>query len=115
MTEHRHLGKGTFSYRCMGDGPLVILSHALGPRVWDWPLERLAASCTVAALESFPAPAAVFPQVARALGHDSFSLCAWLMAGGEALSYAASHPPELERLILVDIAGLGGLLSEGGE
>ena len=115
MTE-RQFGKGVSSYSVAGDGPLIILSHALGPRVWGWPLGRLAETCTVVTLEDMSAQMAVaFRHIARDLGFESFSLCAWSMAGGQAVTYAASQPPELKRLILVDIAGLGGPLSERGE
>ena len=68
------------------------------------------------ALEDISAQTAVaFRHIARDLGHESFSVCAWSMAGGQAIAYAASQPLELDRLILVDIAGLGGPLSERGE
>ncbi len=40
------------------------------------------------------------------IGCTRFTLCPWSMAGLTAVAYAATQPPELEKLVLVDIAGL---------
>jgi hypothetical protein len=53
MTEHVELASGTLHYECAGDGPVVVLAHALAPRAWGWPLERLARDCTVIAIGRF--------------------------------------------------------------
>jgi 3-oxoadipate enol-lactonase len=119
MTESIELPGGTVRYECAGDGPVVILVHALGPRAWGWPLERLARGCTVIAMGGLE-PAAHNPSyvseidrvlgVVRRIGCKQFTLCAWSMAGLATIAYAAAQPPELEKLVLVDVAGLGGPL-----
>jgi pimeloyl-ACP methyl ester carboxylesterase len=58
-------------------------------------------------------PAQVFVEMAAVLGHAVFTICAWSMAGMEAMRFAAAGPPGLARLVLVDVVGLGGPLSEG--
>ena len=101
------------SYVWAGNGPLVILRHALGPKVWGWPLADLAQHCTVAVTSDFLVPSAtVCSQIAQDLGRKTFSLCAWSMAGADALMFAAAHLAGLEALILVDIVGLGSPLAE---
>jgi proline iminopeptidase len=50
--------------------------------------------------------------VTQHLALSRFTLCPWSMAGSAAIAYAAKRPPELEKLILVDVAGLGGPLAE---
>lgn len=121
MTEHIELPCGTVQYERAGEGPVVVLVHALGPRAWGWPLTRLARDCTVLAMGRFTASAAcpsdvsemdlVLPVLQRE--HcQRFTLCCWSMAGVSVLRYAAKQPPELDRLILVDVAGLGGPRTE---
>ena len=121
MTECIELPSGTVHYECAGDGPVVVLVHALGPRAWGWPLERLARDCTVVAMGRFE-PAASSPSrvtemelvlpVLQRMGCKRFTLCPWSMAGSAAIAYAAAQPPELEKLVLVDVAGLGGPLMD---
>lgn len=51
-----------------------------------------------------------FEPLVRDLGRTQAALCAWSMAGPSAIEYAAERPAggTLDRLILVDVAGLGG-------
>lgn len=121
MTEYLRVPLGTVQYECAGNGPVVVLLHAFGARGWGWPLERLARDCTVIAMGSFE-PAGpgqwyesyidLVQAVVRSIGRERFTLCAWSMSGSDAIGYAATQPPELEKLVLVDIAGLGGPLVE---
>jgi 4,5:9,10-diseco-3-hydroxy-5,9,17-trioxoandrosta-1(10),2-diene-4-oate hydrolase len=107
------LEHGSLTYTRGGKGPLVVLSHALGPLAWG-PLERLMGSCTVAVpvWERSTVPANTmgelgwFPTLTAALGFERAALCAWSMAGPAAVYFAATQPACLSRLILVDVAGL---------
>lgn len=116
MTESTDFSKGSVHYERAGQGPVVVLVHALGPRAWGWPLERLARDCTVVAIghfepatnESYVTEMDLVLAVLEHLGRPRFTLCPWSMAGISAISYAAAQPPELEKLVLVDVAGLGG-------
>src|ERR1041384_692081 len=112
MTERIDLPTGTVHYERAGSGPVVVLVHALGPRAWGWPLERLARDCTVIAIGRFEPSARSSSYVSevdlalgvvRRVGCTSFTLCAWSMAGSAAIEYAAAQPPELEKL------GVGGV------
>ena len=119
VTECIDLPNGTVQYECAGDGPVVVLVHALGPRAWGWPLERLERDCTVIAIGRFE-PAAGRPSymseidlvlgVVQRIGCKQFTLCPWSMAGLATIAYAAAQPPELDKLVLVDVAGLCGPL-----
>jgi 3-oxoadipate enol-lactonase len=119
MTQCIELPGGTVQYECAGEGPVVVLVHALGARAWGWPLERLARDCTVIAMGRFE-PAAgsrsyvseidLVLGVVQHMGCQRFTLCPWSMAGLATIAYAAAQPPELEKLVLVDVAGLGGPL-----
>lgn len=109
------------SFACDGRGPAIVLSHGFGPRCWGWPLERLSRDCTVVAMGRFEPASPTVPYtsatdvilaVARHLNLPRFTLCPWSMAGPAAIAYAAGQPPELEKLLLVDVAGLGGPLVE---
>ena len=120
-SEQLQLEHGTVSFACGGRGPAIVLSHGFGPRCWGWPLERLSRDCTVVAMGRFEPSSPTVPYtsatdlilaVARHLSLARFTLCPWSMAGPAAIAYAAGRPPELEKLILVDVAGLGGPLME---
>lgn len=108
------LGDGAVTYLHGGEGPLVVLSHALGPVAWG-PLDRLMGSCSVAAPVwegcSVSIKARIshawFEPLVRDLGFEHAALCAWSMAGPAAIEYAAEAPAALSRLILVDVAGFG--------
>jgi pimeloyl-ACP methyl ester carboxylesterase len=121
VSERLRLDHGAVPFVSGGTGPAVVLSHAFGPRGWGWPLERLSRTCTVVAMSRFEpsSPTAPYPTstdvilaVTRHLGIDRFTLCAWSMAGPPAITYAAGRPEQLAKLILVDVAGLGGPLRE---
>jgi 3-oxoadipate enol-lactonase len=121
VTEYLKVPVGTVQFECAGDGPVVVLLHAFGPRGWGWPLERLARDCTVVAMGGFE-PAApgqwyesyidLVLAVVQRIGRKQFTLCAWSMSGCDAIAYAAAQPAELEKLVLVDVAGLGGACTE---
>jgi pimeloyl-ACP methyl ester carboxylesterase len=95
-----------------------VLVHAFGPRAWGWPLERLARDCTLVAIGRFEptAPGRYVTEmdlvlaVMQRMGCQRFTLCPWSMAGISTIAYAATQAPELEKLVLVDVAGLGGPL-----
>ena len=108
------LDDGDLAYVLGGSGPLIVFAHALGPLAWG-PLERLRETCTVAIpdWEESTTPAETmnafgwFEALAREHGGGRATLCAWSMAGPQAIYYAQRRPAALERLILVDVAGLG--------
>lgn len=113
------LDGGDLAYVHGGAGPLIVFAHALGPLAWG-PLERLRRTCTVAIpdWEASTTPAETmsgfgwFEALADAHGSGRAALCAWSMAGPQAIHYAALRPAHLDRLILVDVAGLGAGLPE---
>ncbi len=107
------LDGGALAYRSIGEGPLVVLTHALGPLAWG-DVGRLAESCTVVVPDweastldrKAQVTLAWFEPLVRAHGHEGGTLCAWSMSGPGAIFFAAEEPPALSRLILVDVAGL---------
>lgn len=121
MTERIELPSGTVEYERAGDGPVVVLMHALGTRAWGWPLERLARACTVIAIgrferaarsQSYVSEIDLMLAITQHIGCRRFTLCPWSMAGLATIAYAATQPPELEKLVLVDVAGLGDPLTK---
>ncbi len=105
---------GTLTYRCHGDGPMIVFSHALGPLAWG-PLDQLGRSCTVVIpdWERSSVPARTmgsldwFEPLIREAGSERAALCAWSMAGPAAIYFAQEQPACLSHLVLVDVAGLG--------
>lgn len=105
---------GALTYLHGGQGPIVVLSHALGPVAWGG-LDQLMASGSVAIPVwercslgiASRLTHAWFEPLIRDLGCQQAALCAWSMAGPAAIEYAAGGPAVLSRLILVDVAGLG--------
>jgi pimeloyl-ACP methyl ester carboxylesterase len=101
------------AYVVGGRGPLVVLSYVFGALAWG-DLSRLAERCTVAVpewLESRTEPDTRrslrwFAPFVRALGFEQGALATWSMGGPPAVRFAASAPPELSHLVLVDPAGL---------
>ncbi len=114
--KHRvlELDEGEITYAYGGAGPLIVLTHALGPVAWGT-LDRLMGSCTVALPVWERCSIGIktrvelgwFDPLVRDLGFEHAALCAWSMAGPSAIEYAAEGPALLSRLILVDVAGLG--------
>ncbi len=108
------LKDGAVVYQIGGQGPLVVLSHALDLVAWG-SVERLQLSCTVVIPEwersSIPIEARMafswFEALVPELGFQSATLCVWSMAGPAAIYYATDARPHLSHLILVDVAGLG--------
>ncbi|MGE0480020.1 MAG: alpha/beta fold hydrolase [Phycisphaerae bacterium] len=114
MTERRvALESGALTYLHGGEGPLVVLTHALGPVAWGT-LDRLVGSCSVAVpvweRSSISVKSRIelewFEALIRDVRLEHAALCAWSMAGPTAIEYAAEAPAPLSRLILVDVAGL---------
>ncbi len=109
------VGGGELTYVHGGEGPLVVLTHALGPEAWG-PLEALAGSCSVAvpvwsrcAVDiGSRLELAWFGPLVRDMGFERATLCVWSMSGPTGIEFAAEGSPALERLVLVDVAGLGG-------
>ncbi len=110
------LDGGGLPYWSVGEGPLVVLTHALGPLAWG-EVGRLAESCTVVVpnweASTLDRKTQVtlgwFEPLVHTLGHERGTLCAWSMSGPGAIWFAAEEPPALSRLILVDVAGLSEL------
>jgi len=101
----------------------VILLHGLGQNAsGDWlaaaealrrhyhvivpDLPGFGRSRNVAGAGTPRAYAALVATLRDTLGHDHTSLVGHSMGGAVALRYAAAHPDALEKLILVDVAGL---------
>jgi pimeloyl-ACP methyl ester carboxylesterase len=119
QSEQLQMEHGAISFAIGGSGPAIVLSHGFGPRCWGWPLKRLEHDCTVVAMGRFEPSKPSSPYtstieliraVTQHLGLSQFTLCPWSMAGSASIAYAAKQPRELEKLILVDVAGLGGPL-----
>jgi proline iminopeptidase len=108
------LDEGSFTYLHGGAGPLVVLTHGLGPLAWGT-LDQLMGSCSVAVPVgercSINTEARItlkwFKPLVGDMGFKHAALCSWSMAGPAAIEYAAGRPEALTRLILVDVAGLG--------
>lgn len=93
-------------YLLGGDGPLVVFAYSL---------DALARHCTVAILDwphsdlehqDVRDPAVAFTDLLAALHRKRGALCTWSMGGPDAIRFAATQPPRLSHLILVDPAGL---------
>lgn len=101
-----------------GDGPVVVLSHALGEAAWG-PLSRLARACTVVVPEWLDASVDVRTRLSlgwwdpllRELGQRSGALAVWSMAGPAGLYFAAEERDSLSHLVLVEPVGLAGFPS----
>ena len=108
------LDDGDLTYLHGGEGPLVVLTHALGPVAWG-SLDQLMSFCSVAVpvgeRSSLATEARLalkwFEPLVRDMGFKHAALCAWSMAGPAAIEYAAGRPEILTRLMLVDVAGFG--------
>jgi 2-hydroxy-6-oxonona-2,4-dienedioate hydrolase len=106
-------GSERISYAVAGSGPLVVLSYVFGGLAWG-DLSRLAERCTVVVpewLESRTEPETRrslrwFAPLLGALSFERGALATWSMGGPPAIRYAASGPPGLSHLVLVDPAGL---------
>jgi pimeloyl-ACP methyl ester carboxylesterase len=106
------LAKAEVSYVLYGSGLLLVLSYVLGPSAWG-SLEHLASRCTVAAVnplarrETPPSrDQSWFGDFVRTLGFSRGARATWSLGAPDALRFAATSPPELASLVLVDPAGL---------
>ncbi len=122
--ESRFLEVGTarVHYRDEGAGPVVVLVHAsyMNLRTWDSLTAALKASHRVIRLDLIPAGLTsgatsdlsfernveVLGALVDHLGVARFSLLGTSSGGTVAFRYAAQHPERVERLILVNSAGL---------
>lgn len=112
----------TTRYLTAGDGPPVVLLHALGESSFDWRpvMPRLATTCTVFALDlpglgppdekadySGKGLAAVVRAFLDSQGIDRFALVGNSLGGLVAIRVALANPERVTRLMLVNSAGLG--------
>lgn len=107
------------------DAPRVVFVHGVGGSLTTWSLNlpALAAQFRICALDlvgagssakpstdySVPALASFLARFLDALGPDwqRVSIVGHSLGGAVALAFAASYPQRIERLVLVDSAGLG--------
>lgn len=97
-----------------GSGPLLILDYPFGSTAWG-SVEQIASHFTVATPEwqdgnSDPLmrnSEAWFAELVTQLGFSQGALCTWSMGSPAAIRFAATNPPQLAALLLVDPAGLG--------
>ena len=107
------------------NAPRVVFVHGVGGSLTTWSLNlpALAAQFRICALDlvgagssakpstdySVPALASVLARFLDALGPDwqRVSIVGHSLGGAVALAFAASYPQRIERLVLVDSAGLG--------
>ncbi len=118
------LGKLHTRYLCSGEtGPPVVLIHGIGASadIWKKNIRELARSSRVYAPDlvgfgytdkpDIPYSPANFAHFLNAfttsLGIGTASLIGLSLGGGIALLYTLDHPDRVEKLVLVDSAGLG--------
>jgi len=126
MPEDRYIEVGNLKIRywALGEkGPPVILIHGLGASadIWMYNIEALAKEHRVFALDLVgfgrsdkPGPSfspfdytPFLDGFIRALNIDGVSLVGQSLGGGIALHYAIQFPKKVNKLVLVDNAGLG--------
>lgn len=108
-------------YVAKGEGPPVILLHGafFDSTLWDRNLEFLARTCRVYALDLWgfgysartpqPSYALYSLQLAafmQALGIEKATLIGQSLGGGAAIQFGVEFPEKVDKLILVDSAGL---------
>ncbi len=116
-------GPYTTHYRVKGEGPPLILLHGFlyHSMTWDRVLDALALKFRVYALDllgfgyssrlesgdySYSLYAEQVRQFMDALGLTTASVVGHSMGGGTAIQFAVQHPERVDKLILVDSAGL---------
>ncbi|MEO1062459.1 MAG: alpha/beta hydrolase [Actinomycetota bacterium] len=117
--QHIELPAGTFSYLDQGDGPPLVLVHALGRSAADWNpvLDRLAARRRCLAVDvrghgdsqrcdeySFDAMESDLRAFVDALDLDAVALAGHSMGANVAWRFAARSPDRLTHLVIEDTA-----------
>src|SRR5947209_5486000 len=127
--EEKDIDVGGLAAHCLIAGPVnaphVVFVHGLGGSLTTWSLNlpAFAGQFRICALDlvgagssaktatdySVPALAGFLARFLDALGPDwqRVSIVGHSLGGAVALAFAGSHPQQLERLVLVDSAGLG--------
>jgi pyruvate dehydrogenase E2 component (dihydrolipoamide acetyltransferase) len=127
--EEKDVDVGGLAAHCLIAGPVdaphVVFVHGLGGSLTTWSLNlpAFAGQFRICALDlvgagssaktatdySVPALAEFLARFLDALGPDwqRVSIVGHSLGGAVALAFAGSHPQQLERLVLVDSAGLG--------
>jgi pimeloyl-ACP methyl ester carboxylesterase len=112
------------TYRCVGDGPAVVLIHGItsSSRTWRSVIPALAERHTVIAPDllghgrsakprgdySLGAYASGIRDLLVALDIPRATIVGHSLGGGVAMQFAYQFPERIERLALVDSGGLGG-------
>ena len=125
--EERDVDVGGIAIHCLVAGPVnaprVVFVHGLGGTLTTWSLNlpAFAARFRICALDlvgagdsakpaidySVPAQAGLLARFLDALDWRRVSIVGHSLGGAVALAFAGSHPGRVERLVLVDSAGLG--------
>ena len=111
------------SYRCGGDGPLLVLIHGItsSSASWEAVLPELAEHFTILAPDllghgqsdkpsgdySLGSHACIVRDLMLALGHESGTVVGHSLGGGIAMQVAYQFPELVGRLVLVSSGGLG--------
>ena len=119
ITLHGH----RVSYRCGGDGPLLVLIHGItsSSASWEAVLPELAEHYTVLAPDllghgqsdkpagdySLGSHACLVRDLMLALGHEHATVAGHSLGGGVAMQVAYQFPDLVGRLVLVSSGGLG--------
>lgn len=126
-SKYLQLGGISLHYQDEGSGPVVLLMHASyhSLRTWDQLAERLKDRYRVVRFDfptaglsddATPTPPKKFSMMGRylesaeglveALGIERFSLIGTSSGGAVAFRYASAHPEQVERLVLINTAGM---------
>jgi pimeloyl-ACP methyl ester carboxylesterase len=113
----------TVGYRCVGEGPLIVLIHGItsSSEAWREVMPRLADRYTVVAPDLFGHGRSAKPRgdyslgayatgvrdLLAVLGHDRVSVVGHSLGGGVAMQFAYQFPERTQRLVLVASGGLG--------
>jgi pimeloyl-ACP methyl ester carboxylesterase len=119
LTLHGH----RVSYRCGGDGPLLVLIHGItsSSASWEPVLPALAEHFTILAPDllghgqsdkpagdySLGSHACLVRDLMLALGHERATIVGHSLGGGVAMQVAYQFPEMVGRLVLVSSGGLG--------
>src|SRR5918994_7230098 len=115
------------SYRCGGDGPLLVLIHGItsSSASWEPVLPELAEHFTILAPDllghgqsdkptgdySLGSHACIVRDLMLALGHERATIAGHSLGGGIAMQVAYQFPELVNRLVLVSSGGLGPQVS----
>src|SRR5215210_2720236 len=115
------------SYRCGGEGPLLVLIHGItsSSASWETVLPELAEHFTILAPDllghgqsdkpagdySLGSHACIVRDLMLALGHERATIVGHSLGGGIAMQLAYQFPELVNRLVLVSSGGLGRQVS----